>query len=58
MIWFFLAGMIAGAVGMMIFASWWMDNRAAKITLTEEEFRRVINEYKEENRKLKEKSND
>ena len=24
MIWFFLAGMVAGAVGMVMYAGWWM----------------------------------
>lgn len=32
MIWFFLMGMIAGAVGMTMFASWWIHRHAKPVT--------------------------
>lgn len=35
MIWFFLMGMIAGAVGMMMFAGWWVRSHATVITREE-----------------------
>ena len=37
MIWFFLAGMIAGAVGMVMFAGWWIRRHATVIKLPMEE---------------------
>ena len=33
MIWYFLAGMIAGAVGMMMFSGWYMERHATVIHL-------------------------
>ena len=32
MIWFFLAGMIAGAVGVTLLAGWWMRSHATRVT--------------------------
>ena len=32
MIWFFLAGFIAGAVGMVLFAGWWIRSHAKRVT--------------------------
>ena len=34
MIWFFLAGFISGAVGMVMLATWWMRRHATVIRLT------------------------
>lgn len=30
MIWFFLAGMVAGAIGMLMYAHWWMGKHGTK----------------------------
>lgn len=39
MIWFFLAGFISGAVGVMMYAHWWMRRHATVIHMREmEEF--------------------
>ena len=32
MIWFFLAGFVAGAVGMVMFASWWIRKHMKRVT--------------------------
>lgn len=32
MIWFFLAGMIAGAVGVIVVLMWWIRTHAIKVT--------------------------
>lgn len=32
MIWFFLAGFIAGAVGMVMFAGWWIKRHMVKVS--------------------------
>ena len=32
MIWFFLAGFIAGAVGMVMFAGWWIRKHMKRVT--------------------------
>ena len=32
MIWFFLAGFISGAVGMVLFAKWWMGKHIKRLT--------------------------
>lgn len=32
MIWFFIAGFIAGAVGTVMFLHWWMQNHIVKVT--------------------------
>ena len=32
MIWFFLAGFISGAVGMVLFAKWWMGKHIKRVT--------------------------
>ena len=32
MIWFFLAGFISGAVGMVLFARWWMGKHIKRLT--------------------------
>lgn len=37
MIWYFLAGMIAGAVGMVMVANWWMRTHATVIHLPPDE---------------------
>ena len=38
MIWFFPAGMIAGAVGMVMFAGWWIRKHIRKVTEEEMEY--------------------
>ena len=35
MIWFFLMGMVAGAVGMVMLATWWMKKHAKRMTINE-----------------------
>ena len=42
-IWFFLAGMIAGAVGMIMLAGWWVRKHIKKVTAEEmeDELRKV-----------------
>ena len=35
MIWFFLMGMIAGAVGMVMFAGWWIRGHVKRVTAEE-----------------------
>ena len=35
MIWFFLMGMIAGAVGMVMYAHWWMRRHVKKVNADE-----------------------
>lgn len=35
MIWFFLMGMVAGAVGMVMLATWWMKKPAKRVTINE-----------------------
>lgn len=35
MIWFFLMGMIAGAVGMVMIATWWVKNHVQKVSADE-----------------------
>lgn len=37
MIWFFLMGMVAGAVGMVMLANWWMHRRKKTIAIREKE---------------------
>jgi uncharacterized membrane protein YedE/YeeE len=32
MIWFFLAGFIAGAVGVIMYARWWLRSHVTKVT--------------------------
>lgn len=32
MIWFFLAGMVAGAVGVIMLLTWWVRTHAIKVT--------------------------
>lgn len=32
MIWFFLAGFISGAVGMVLFAGWWIRKHIKRVT--------------------------
>ncbi len=32
LIWFFLAGMIAGAVGVILILAWWIKTHAIKVT--------------------------
>lgn len=32
MIWFFLAGFVAGAVGMVMFATWWIRSHVKRVT--------------------------
>ena len=48
MIWFFLMGLIAGAVGMVMYASWWMRKHATRVT---------VDELKEEIEQMKEEDN-
>lgn len=33
MIWFFLAGMVAGAVGMTMYSSWWVRKHTKSIKI-------------------------
>lgn len=35
MIWFFLAGMISGAVGTIMYARWWIEKHTTRITREE-----------------------
>ena len=35
MIWYFLAGMVAGAVGMTMYARWWMSTHIKEVTREE-----------------------
>ena len=44
MIWFFLAGFISGAVGMMLYAGWWVRTHAVPIAITEEELEKLADE--------------
>lgn len=37
MIWFFLAGWIAGAVGTMMFSKWWIHRHAVVVHISEED---------------------
>lgn len=41
LIWFFLAGMIAGAVGMVKYAHWWMNRHTTVIKLTKEDIEKM-----------------
>ena len=43
MIWFYLAGFISGAVGMVVYAHWWMY-RHTKVVVTDEAIREKNNE--------------
>lgn len=43
MVWFFLAGFISGAVGMVLVARWWMETHFEEVDLDE-----LIREKKEE----------
>ena len=36
MIWFFIAGFISGAVGMILYANWWMRKRTKVIKIPKE----------------------
>lgn len=45
-IWFFIAGWIAGAVFVVMFATWWMKRHVKKVTA--DEMIRTINENREE----------
>ena len=49
MIWYFLAGFISGAVGVVMFAHWWIHNHATVIRVTEDDMEEISNEG-EENR--------
>jgi len=42
MIWFFIAGWIAGAVFMILFAGWWMKTHAKRVSVAE-----AMNELKQ-----------
>lgn len=44
MIWFFLMGMIAGAVGMTMFAGWWIRTHAVVMRVTKEEMDKLADE--------------
>ena len=37
MIWFFIAGFISGAAGMILYAHWWMGKHTTVIRLTPED---------------------
>ena len=44
MIWFFLAGWVAGAIGMVLFARWWLSNHVTRVTL--DDLKKEIEEEK------------
>lgn len=44
MIWFFLMGMVAGAVGMVMYARWWMQRHTTVVKITKEEVKKWENE--------------
>lgn len=44
MIWFFLAGFISGAVGMVLFAGWWIRKHAKRIEVDHDDLVRLIHE--------------
>lgn len=50
MIWFFLAGMVAGAVGMMLYAKWWMSRNVHEVTAEEfiDELEKIEEKVKED----------
>lgn len=49
MIWFFLAGMIAGAVGMILVLRWWFITHMRRVT--KEEFEEVLRRSEEDDHK-------
>lgn len=49
MIWFFLAGYVSGAVGMILYAGWWMRRNAKRVT-PEEAIHDIEELLKEENK--------
>lgn len=49
MIWYFLGGMIAGAVGLLMLAHWWMGKRTVTIRLTKEEWEQIQKMEEEQN---------
>jgi hypothetical protein len=47
MIWYFLAGLIGGATGMVWFARWWMERHS--VTVTKEEMDELIKKVEDNN---------
>lgn len=47
MIWFFLMGMIAGAVGVVMFIHWYASRHAVVVRMTEDEFKKELKELEE-----------
>lgn len=46
MIWYFLAGMIAGAVGVIMVLMWWIRKHAIKVT--QEQLKNILEETEHE----------
>lgn len=44
MIWFFLMDMVSGAVGMMMFAEWWIRKHVVVMRVTKEEMDELTDE--------------
>ena len=51
MIWYFLAGMVSGAVGTVMFIRWYAESHAIKLKVTSEELEKTL-------KSLEEKKND
>ena len=51
MIWFFLCGMIAGAAGMVMVATWWMKKHIRRVSYDEmmEDLKQVEKEEESDN---------
>ena len=47
MIWYFLAGFISGAVGMVMFAHWWIHSHATVVRVTDEKYEELQDELEE-----------
>lgn len=47
MIWFFLMGMIAGAVGTVMFIHWYADRHAVVLNVTSEELEKELKKLEE-----------
>lgn len=55
MIWFFIAGWIAGAVFMILFAGWWMKTHVKRVSVEEavNELKQLENGFDEEHKEEK-----
>ena len=47
MIWYFLAGMIAGAVGTVMFIRWYAERNAIRLNVTSEELEKELKKLEE-----------